>query len=50
MNYNLMPVKYFIDVVQTRGFISAAKRNYVSETAVSLAVNKLEKQVIQNNL
>lgn len=26
MNYNLMPVKYFIDVVQTRGFISAAKR------------------------
>lgn len=45
MNYNLMPVKYFIDVVQTRGFISAAKRNYVSETAVSLAVNKLEKQL-----
>ena len=45
MNYNLMPVKYFVDVVQTRGFSSAAKRNYVSETAVSLAVNKLEKEL-----
>ncbi|KRO23539.1 transcriptional regulator [Lactiplantibacillus fabifermentans DSM 21115] len=37
-----MPVKYFVDVVQTHGFISAAKRNYVSETAVSTAVSKLE--------
>ena len=40
MNYNLMPVKYFVDVVQTNGFISAAKRNYVSETAVSSAIKK----------
>lgn len=50
MNYNLMPVKYFIDVVQTRGFISAAKRNYVSETAVSAAVSKLEKELGQKLL
>ena len=42
MKYNLMPLKYFVDVVQTRGFISAAKRNYVSETAVSSAIKKLE--------
>ncbi|MCH5462634.1 LysR family transcriptional regulator [Lactobacillus sp. LC28-10] len=45
MNYNLMPVKYFIDVVQTGGFISAAKRNYVSETAVSSAIRKLEDEL-----
>lgn len=45
MNYNLMPVKYFIDVVQTGGFISAAKRNYVSETAVSAAIRKLEDEL-----
>lgn len=42
MNYNLMPLKYFVDVVQTCGFNSAAKRNYVSETAVSSAISKLE--------
>ncbi|MDF7668991.1 LysR family transcriptional regulator [Lactobacillus sp. ESL0703] len=45
MNYNLMPVKYFVDVVQTHGFISAAKRNYVSETAVSSAIKKLENEL-----
>lgn len=42
MNYNLKPVKYFVDVVQTHGFSSAAKRNYVSETAVSSAIKHLE--------
>lgn len=42
MNYNLKPMKYFVDVVQTHGFSSAAKRNYVSETAVSTAVKHLE--------
>lgn len=50
MNYNLMPVKYFIDVVQTHGFISAAKRNYVSETAVSSAIKKLENELGQRLL
>lgn len=50
MNYNLMPLKYFIDVVQTRGFISAAKRNYVSETAVSSAIKKLEDELGQKLL
>lgn len=50
MNYNLMPVKYFIDVVQTHGFISAAKRNYVSETAVSSAIKKLENELGQKLL
>lgn len=45
MNYNLMPLKYFIDIVQTGGFISAAKRNFVSETAVSSAIGKLEKEL-----
>ena len=42
---NLMPLKYFVDVVETYGFISAAKRNYVSETAVSSAISKLEKEI-----
>lgn len=45
MNYNLMPFKYFVDVVQTQGFNSAAKRNYVSETAISNAISKLEQQI-----
>lgn len=45
MNYNLMPLKYFVDVVQTCGFNSAAKRNYVSETAVSAAISKLEGEI-----
>lgn len=45
-----MPVKYFIDVVQTNGFISAAKRNYVSETAVSSAIKKLEIELDQKLL
>lgn len=45
MKYNLMPIKYFVDVVQTQGFISAAKRNFVSETAVSTAIKKLEKDL-----
>lgn len=45
-----MPVKYFIDVVQTHGFISAAKRNYVSETAVSSAIKKLEAELGQKLL
>lgn len=42
-----MPLKYFVDVVQTGGFISAAKRNYVSETAVSSSIIKLEKDLHQ---
>lgn len=50
MNYNLMPVKYFVDVVQTHGFISAARRNYVSETAVSSAIKKLEDELGQKLL
>lgn len=50
MNYNLMPVKYFVDVVQTHGFGSAAKRNYVSETAVSAAISKLETDLGQRLL
>ena len=50
MNYNLMPVKYFVDVVQTHGFISAARRNYVSETAVSTAIKKLEDELGQKLL
>lgn len=50
MNYNLISFKYFIDVVQTHGFGSAAKRNFVSETAVSSAIAKLEKSLGQKLL
>ncbi len=45
MNYNLTPIKYFVDIVETGGFSSAAKKNFVSETAVSVAIRKLEKEL-----
>ena len=50
MKYNLMPLKYFVDIVQTKGFMSAARRNYVSETAVSSAIKKLENELGQKLL
>lgn len=50
MKYNLMPLKYFVDIVQTKRFMSAARRNYVSETAVSSAIKKLESELGQKLL
>ncbi|WEV37580.1 LysR family transcriptional regulator [Lactobacillus sp. ESL0677] len=45
MKYNLMAIKYFVDVVETQGFTPAAKRNFVSQTAISNAVKNLEKEI-----
>ena len=45
VNYNLMGIKYFVDVVQEQSFSAAGKRNYVSETAISKAIKKLEGEV-----
>ncbi|GKS81162.1 hypothetical protein LPAF129_08480 [Ligilactobacillus pabuli] len=45
MNYNILPFKYFVDVVETQGFTSAAKRNFISQTAISNSVKNLEKQL-----
>lgn len=47
-NYNLLPLKYFIDVVETHGFGSAARRNYVSESAISRTIKRLEIQLNAN--
>lgn len=45
MNYNILPFKYFVDVVETQGFTSAAKRNFISQTAISNSVKNLEQQL-----
>lgn len=45
MKYSLLSIKYFIDVVETQGFTPAAKRNFVSQTAISNAIKNLEKEL-----
>lgn len=45
MKYSLLAFKYFIDVVETQGFTPAAKRNFVSQTAISNAIKNLEKEL-----
>ena len=45
MKYSLLTFKYFIDVVETQGFTPAAKRNFVSQTAISNAIKNLEKDL-----
>ncbi|BDR60322.1 LysR family transcriptional regulator [Lactobacillus xylocopicola] len=45
MKYSLLTVKYFVDVVETQGFTPAAKRNFVSQTAISNAIKNLEKEL-----
>lgn len=45
MKYSLLTYKYFIDVVETQGFTPAAKRNFVSQTAISNAIKNLEKDL-----
>src|SRR5699024_5109228 len=45
MNYNILPFKYFVDVVETQGFTSAAKRNFISQTAISNSVKNVEQQL-----
>ncbi|WEV43020.1 LysR family transcriptional regulator [Lactobacillus sp. ESL0684] len=48
MKYNLLAFKYFIDVVETQGFTPAAKRNFVSQTAISKAIKNLENELQLN--
>lgn len=45
MKYSLLSFKYFIDVVETQGFTPAAKRNFVSQTAISNSIKNLEKEL-----
>ena len=45
MKYSLLTYKYFIDVVETQGFTPAAKRNFVSQTAISNAIKNLEDEL-----
>lgn len=45
MKYSLLSYKYFIDVVETQGFTPAAKRNFVSQTAISNSIKNLEKEL-----
>ena len=45
MKYRLLAYKYFIDVVETEGFTPAAKRNFVSQTAISNAIKNLEEDL-----
>lgn len=45
MKYNLLSFKYFVDVVETQGFTPAAKRNFVSQTAISNSIKNLEKEL-----
>lgn len=45
MKYSLLAYKYFIDVVETQGFTPAAKRNFVSQTAISNAIKNLEEDI-----
>lgn len=43
MNFNTL--QYFIDIVESRSFTKAAERNYVSQTALSHAITKLEREL-----
>lgn len=45
MKYSLLSFKYFVDVVETQGFTPAAKRNFVSQTAISNSIKNLEKEL-----
>lgn len=42
LQYNLVNLKYFFDVVKTGSFAESAKYNHVSQSAISQAVGKLE--------
>ncbi len=42
LQYNLVNLKYFFDVVKTGSFGESAKHNHVSQSAISQAIGKLE--------
>lgn len=37
--------QYFVDVINLRSFTEAGKKNFVSQTAISQQISKLEKNV-----
>ena len=43
MNFN--NINYFIDVAEELSFTKAAKKNYVSQTAISLQISSMEKEL-----
>lgn len=42
LQYNLVNLKYFFDIVKTGSFGESAKHNHVSQSAISQAIGKLE--------
>ena len=45
LQYNLVNLKYFFDVVKTGSFGESAKHNHVSQSAISQAIGKLEESL-----
>lgn len=45
LQYNLVNLKYFVDVVKTGSFGDSAKQNHVSQSAISQAITKLEESL-----
>ncbi len=41
---SLWKYKYFVDVVDMKSFTKAGKKNYVTQTAISQQISKLEKE------
>lgn len=42
---SLWKYKYFVDVVESKSFTKAGKKNYVSQTAISQQISSLEKSI-----
>ena len=41
----LWKYKYFVDVIDSKSFTKAGKKNFVSQTAISQQISSLEKSV-----
>ena len=41
---NFDKIKYFIDLVECRNFTETAKKNFVSQTTISLQIASLEEE------
>lgn len=42
---SLWKYKYFVDVIDSKSFTKAGKKNFVSQTAISQQISSLEKSV-----
>lgn len=41
----LWKYKYFVDVIDSKSFTKAGKKNFVSQTAISQQISSLEKSI-----